>query len=267
MKHVSILGCGWLGFPLAKSLVAKGFSVSGSTTSFEKISALENQGIQSFLIELFEEKINGDIASFLQETDVLIVDIPPKLRSTSSENFVAKIETLLAQIEKSQVKKVIFISSISVYADDNSVITEETIPNPETESGKQLLQAEQLLQQNQYFQTTVIRFGGLIGTNRHPVFHLAGKQNLQNPKAPVNLIELQDCIGIIEAVISKNCFSETFNAVTPFHPSRKDYYTQKATAFGLPLPEFDDSKQSVGKTIISTKITTVLDYHFQNQTL
>ena len=42
---ISILGCGWLGFPLAKSLVEKGFSVKGSTTSENKLSILSTAGI------------------------------------------------------------------------------------------------------------------------------------------------------------------------------------------------------------------------------
>ena len=60
MKQISILGCGWLGFPLAKSLLQKGYMVSGSTTSVEKISVLENAGITPFLIELSDVTIEGE---------------------------------------------------------------------------------------------------------------------------------------------------------------------------------------------------------------
>lgn len=52
MKQISILGCGWLGFPLAKSLLEKGFSINGSTTSVEKIAVLEKAGIHPFLVSL-----------------------------------------------------------------------------------------------------------------------------------------------------------------------------------------------------------------------
>ncbi len=34
----SILGCGWLGKPLAVSLLDEGFNVKGSTTSEEKLT-------------------------------------------------------------------------------------------------------------------------------------------------------------------------------------------------------------------------------------
>ncbi|MFN3752897.1 SDR family oxidoreductase [Flavobacterium sp.] len=267
MKNISILGCGWLGLPLAKSLLAKGFSVKGSTTAAGKISILKNAGIDPFQIALSEDEISGDIDSFLSNSEILIIDIPPKLRGNSTENFVAKIKTLIPFIEKSSVEKVLFVSSTSVYADDNSIITEESKRQPDTESGKQLLEAENLLQNNSSFKTTIIRFGGLIGEDRHPIRFLAGRQNLENPDAPINLIHQVDCIGIIEKVIDKDFFGETFNAVAPFHPTRKDYYTQKSIEFNLPLPEFDNHKIAVGKTISSQKIKTFLTYTFQKPEL
>ena len=52
MTKISILGCGWLGLPLAKALIGNGFSVNGSTTSIDKIGLLENAGITPFLIEI-----------------------------------------------------------------------------------------------------------------------------------------------------------------------------------------------------------------------
>lgn len=267
--NISILGCGWLGFPLAKSLLQKGFLVKGSTTTLEKISVLENAGIDSYLLALSEEEIKGDIDNFLSNSQILIIDIPPKLRGNSNENFVAKIQNLIPFIEKSSVEKVIFVSSTSVYSDAISIdlITEKTIPNPDTESGKQLLEAEKILQNNSNFKTTIIRFGGLIGEDRHPIKFLAGRENLENPDGPINLIHQLDCIGILEGILEKNCFGEIFNAVAPFHPSRKVYYSKKAQELNLPLPKFDESKPSVGKTISSEKVSTVLGYEFQRPEL
>lgn len=266
MKQISILGCGWLGLPLAKSLIEKGFSVNGSTTSVEKIAVLEKVGISPFLvslsaIEVLEETKNS-IEKFLKNSDVLIIDIPPKLRGDSKENFVTKIQNIIPFIEKSSVEKVIFVSSTSVYSDDNSIITEETIPNPDTESGRQLLEAEHLLQSNKNFQTTILRFGGLIGEDRHPIKFLAGRKNIENPEGPINLIHQVDCIGIIEAIYETNSWQETYNAVTPYHPIRKEYYTHKAIELNLPLPEFDESKISIGKTILSKKVIETLNYNY-----
>jgi nucleoside-diphosphate-sugar epimerase len=275
MKQISILGCGWLGLPLAKALLEKGFSVKGSTTSIEKLSVIEKTGIHPFLISVSEDKTEGNLDGFLENSEILIIDIPPKLRSLGTDSstalrktFVEKIKNIIPPIEKSTIKKVLFVSSTSVYGDTSTAlsVTEDSPLNPETESGKQLVKVEQLLQNNPNFKTTIVRFGGLIGEDRHPIPFLAGKKNLENPKAAINLIHQQDCIGIILRIICHTepveVWGETFNAVAPFHPSREDYYTQKAIDFGLEPPEFNFESPTFGKTILSTKVETVLGYSF-----
>jgi len=270
MTQISILGCGWLGLPLAKALLENGFLVKGSTTSVGKLSVLENLGIQAFQIELSETKIQGEIDSFLENSKILIIDVPPKLRGNSKEDFVFKIKNVISFIEKSTVENVLFISSTSVYGDTSTAlsVTEETELNPDTESGRQLVQTEQLLQSNSNFKTTILRFGGLIGEDRHPIKFLAGRKNIENPNAPINLIHQEDCVGIILEILrqaqnDKLERNETFNAVTPFHPSRKEYYTQKAINLALDLPEFNAENSSFGKTISSSKVEKVLGYSFR----
>jgi nucleoside-diphosphate-sugar epimerase len=267
--QISILGCGWLGLPLAKALLEEGFIIHGSTTSEEKLPQLEKSGILPFLLRLDSQGISDSVVPFLKGSQTLIIDIPPKLRGNNPDpsvpvrkEFVEKIQTLIPFIEKSTVENVLFVSSTSVYGETHEIITEETLPRPDTESGKQLLQAEQLLQSNINFKTTVLRFGGLIGEDRHPVKFLAGKENLENPDAPINMIHQQDCIGLIQKIIALGIWKETFNAVTPFHPSRKEYYTQKAIDLGLQLPHFSMAKPSMKKFITHTKLERVLNYTF-----
>ena len=275
MKHISILGCGWLGLPLAEHLVQKKYSVNGSTTNSDKITELNNVGMKAFVIELKERFIKGQIELFLDKAELLIIAIPPKLRgdfSTSLEKtFVEKIQNLIPEIEKSSVTEVIFISSTSVYADDENVVTEQTIPNPQTESGKQLVKVEQLLLMNPNFKTIVLRFGGLVGDDRNPITSLSGKTNIENPDAPINLIHQEDCISIIEELIRQSAlievWNETFNAVAPLHLSRREYYTQKAIERSLPLPLFEENNSSIGKTISSDKMVKFLKYKFKNSAL
>lgn len=263
MTKISILGCGWLGLPLATTLLANNFDVKGSTTSINKISILEDLGIQPFLITLNEYEIAGDFKNFIEHAEILIIDIPPKLRGNEKENFVAKIQNLIPFLENSTVKKVLFVSSTSVYADDNSVVTEATICNPETESGRQLIMVENILKNNKKFNTTILRFGGLIGEDRHPIRFLARKSNIENPESAVNMIHQDDCVAIILKIIQQDVWNETFNAVAPFHTSRKEYYTKKALEFGLEPPQFNFEKKSVGKMIDSSKLMEKLDFVFK----
>lgn len=273
MKNkISILGIGWLGFPLAKKLIEFGYEVKGSTTSESKLEHLKSNSIQPFQIELSEKEIKGNIEAFLNDSEFLIIDIPPKLRSNPTENFVEKIKLLTSYIEKSTVKNVLFVSSTGVYADVFPIaeIDENSIPNPDSESGKQLLQAEEILLSNGNFQTIILRFGGLIGEDRHPIKFLAGKTNVENPDAPINMIHQEDCIGVICEMLkqaqSDNLVTNSiFNAVAPQHPTRNDYYTKKALELNLPLPTFAENSESKGKIISSEKLEKILRYSFQKE--
>lgn len=263
MSKISILGCGWLGLPLAKSLLEKKHELKTSTTSSEKIEKLESFGLNPYLISL-SDVIEGDISGFLQDSEILIVDIPPNLSAGENDDFTAKIKILVPEIEKFSVDKVLFVSATSVYDDDESfrIITEKTPENPVTESAKQMLKAEEILFESRNFKTTSLRFGGLFGEERHPIYYLSGKTGIANPDAPINLIGLKDCIGIIEKIIEKESWNEVFNAVNPEHPSRKEYYNGKAASLELPLVGFDESKTSVGKIIDCRKVIGVLGHEF-----
>lgn len=262
MPKISILGCGWLGLPLAEKLLADGYAVKGSTTSPEKIEALRAAGIEPFRIALSADDISGDIEHFL-ESDILVIDIPPKL---TQGLFTDKIKALLPHLHHAPVTRVLFVSSISVYAENAGDVDENSAANPETENGKQLLEAEALLRNDNHFQTTVLRFGGLIGNGRHPVKYLAGRDNVPNPDAPINLIDVADCIGIIREIIALEKWGETYNGVAPHHPTRKNYYTQTAVALGLPTPIFASDDAS-GKTVRSQKIIADLHYDFRKPKL
>ena len=274
MKNIkiSILGCGWLGLPLAKKLLGNDYEVKGSTTSESKLEVFKNVGISPFLIKLEENEITGNLESFLANTAVLIVDIPPKLRGNNKENFVQKIKNLIPFVENSKVEKVLFVSSTSVYGDTFPIQErgEESALNPDTEGGKQLVEVEKLLQSNENFQTTVVRFGGLIGPERNPAAFLAGKENVANPNAPINFIHQEDCIGIICAMLRQVenetwNWNDTFNAVTPNHPNRENYYTEKALEMNLKVPTFVKDPISIGKKISSKKLQNKLNYIFTKE--
>jgi nucleoside-diphosphate-sugar epimerase len=261
--NIGILGCGWLGLPLAKELIEEGYKIKGSTTSKDKLNELSNAGIEDFLISLNEEGIQGNIEKFLEGIDALIINIPPKLRGNKKENFVSKILYLIGEIEDTSIKRILFIGSTAIYANNNAIITEKTKPEPETESGIQLLKVEEILSANPNFKTTILRFGGLFNDDRHPANFLSGRKNVMNPNAPVNLIHLSDCIKIIKLIIKKNIWGNTFNAALPNHPTKKEYYTKQSLKKGLEPPEFNSETLSQGKIIDSTKLINELNYKFE----
>ncbi len=261
------MGCGWLGLPLAQSLIVDDYDVHGTTTSENKLNILQKEGITPFLISLTEEKIVGDISDFLADIEVLIINVPPKLRGENKENYVKKMQLLLEAVKAAKTKKIIFVSSTSVFGNIEGEVTEESIPQPSAESGKQLLASENLFKNTPKLQTTIIRFGGLIGPDRHPVTMLSGRKGLKNGNHPVNLIHLDDCISILSLVIKNNWWGEIFNAVYPLHPAKKEYYHQVAAKKGMILPEYGLKSQRLGKEIDSSRLINVKKYKFTTSIL
>jgi len=249
------MGCGWLGFPLAKRLIQAGYGVCGTTTSAEKVGVLEEAGIRPFVIALSDTEIEGPITDFLNSCETLIINVPPKLRGKGPKaSYVGKMRLLLEHIKVSAVKQVVFVSSTSVYGDLQGTVTEETLPEPTSESGKQLVESEELFREQTNFQTTIVRFGGLIGPHRHPVSMLVRKEFLTDGTAPVNLIHLNDCIRILLAIIKEDQWGETFNAAHPNHPEKQEYYTEIARVKGLELPSYETSRGKIYKKIDSCKL-------------
>jgi len=249
---IAILGCGWLGTALGEQLILDGYSVKGSTTSKEKLDALTEKGFRSFFVKLGTDGITGDIHGFLNHADVLVINVPPNLRKNPESNYVGKMEMLLKQINKCGIPHVLFISSTSVYGNVTGEITEETLPVPTTNSGKQLLKSEQLFLDQHSFSTAIIRFGGLIGEDRHPVYHVSGKE-LTNGEELVNLIHRKDCIHMIKMIMEKGYWNEVFNGVYPYHPSKMEYYVLEAKNRGIPIPIYKPSLDTVSKKKISFK--------------
>lgn len=256
-KRISILGCGWLGLPLAKKLIANGWVVKGSTTKSAKLETLANIGVVPFLVQLYGP--HSLIDPLFLDVDILFFNVPPGRNNSNQETILGSMAFLIEQIQRSSISQVIFISSTSVYTDVDKVISE----TDELQTDAFLYQAECLFTEAIGFQTTVIRYSGLFGPGRYPGRFLSGKLNLTNGMSPVNLIHLDDCIGIVEALLDQRLFGGLYNACAPTHPNRKQFYTLAATCANLPLPDFSHSLQK-GKIINPIKIINALNYQFKH---
>jgi nucleoside-diphosphate-sugar epimerase len=221
---------------LAKTLLTDGYQVKGSTTSENKLILLTDAGIEAHLVIFEPEACTFEDAFF--QSDILIISIPPKRNSPSTKAYPEKIRAIAVAAQKNHVKQVIFISSTGVFEDGNFIVNEDIAPHPNSDSGKLLLAAEELLRAESAFGTTIIRFAGLIGPERTLTKHLAGKTDVANGLAPINLIHLIDSVGLTETIIKKEAFGTTYHGVSPHHPTRADFYTKNCLARGLESPHF-----------------------------
>lgn len=260
-KQISILGCGWLGLPLAKHFVDNEYIVKGSTTSKSKKELLQSKGILPYVFTLGKTKDKTIYNHFLKESSFVIISFPPKKTDNFNSTYMEEIKSILPFITSN--KKIIFISSTSVYKNTNGWITEKTPPKPERKSGKVILEAENILKETFKKNLTIIRFSGLIGGKRHPGNFLANKKQLSNGKSPINVIHLDDCIGLISAVITKNCWGEIFNGSVDKHPTREDFYTKAAQNIGNNPPCFVPTNDVSFKKISNAKSKEMLSYSYK----
>jgi len=260
---ISILGCGWLGLPLGAALVQQGYAVKGSVTQHERMALLAEKGIVPFEVMITDKEIIAtDMKGFLQ-SDILIINIPPSRRPDILLYHQAQMTLLVEQIKSSSVKHVLFVSSTSVYPDVNGEVYEHEVAPPAKDSGKALLAVEKLLRTSIEFMTTVVRFAGLIGYDRLPGRFLAGKKDVENGDAPINVIHQDDCVALMIGIIKQQAWGDVFNACADEHPRRRDFYTKAALNAGLEPPTFALTTDPHFKIIIADKIKQRLDYTFK----
>lgn len=267
---ISIVGCGWLGLPLSEFLMQKSIHIKGSTTTPTKLITLEDKGIQPFLLDLRSitlsesDSLHDNALSEFFRTDILYINIPPDRRNPNIlQDYPAWINFLAKKCEVFKIKKVIFVGSTGVYPNFNRIVTEETTPSSETNSQKAIVIAEQILQENKNFETTILRLAGLVGKNRIPARWFAGKKNVTGKNTPVNLVHLEDCIGVSYAVIKNDVFGETFNICADEHPTKEEFYTHQAKKYNLGVPTFSDKLGHTFKIVSNEKSKVVLNYKYK----
>src|SRR5690606_18926353 len=115
-------------------------------------------------------------------TEILTSDSLPSLEVMDADVVVLNIPPVVNQLEwmkRWRWKKethLIFISSTSVYGRNQGLVTEETDPLPDSANAQLLLAEENWVKTFPHY--SIIRFGGLMGKDRHPGKHLSGKTDL-----------------------------------------------------------------------------------------
>ncbi len=254
------MGCGWFGMHFAGALVARGHQVKGSTTSESKLPVLAEQGIEPFLVHIRSEKLSVTPSFF--HCDVLVITIPPRASVTPAEEYQAIIARIASLAKQYNVPNVIFISSTAVFSDLNGHVQEETLPTPESNSGKTLLSVEHILQAETAFTTTIVRFGGLVGPGRDPGRFFAGKKDVANGQGPINLIHQEDCTGLCQAILDTKAFGGIVHGCAPDHPSRQAFYQKASIRAGLNEPTFVD-ELTCWKIVEGAQSQARLAYRYQ----
>ncbi|MBP2700661.1 SDR family oxidoreductase [Photobacterium lucens] len=249
--QVAICGCGWLGLPLAKALYKQGCNVYGTKTTLVDAKLLAQWGINGFQMQLPLESCEQiEYLAPLLASDVMVINIAAGRHAIDKEQHYQNVMSLSHAAENAGCKRIIFISTTSVYDGRQGKVVETDDVMPITSSALVHVKIEQALREQWGEKLTILRLSGLIGDDRHPVKFLAGRQGIKDGNSPVNLIHLDDCIAAICRLIEKKAEMPVLHLAAGFHPSRHDYYTQMAKQRSLPLPQFEmDNSDNNGKVI------------------
>ncbi len=246
MKSIGIIGCGWLGEPLAFEFLSLGFKVMGTVTSTEKCIQLRNSGIETYV---FMDEL--ELPKKLCQANIIVCTIPP----SKTKDYKKLMCRILEQIPPST--PFIFTSSIGIYL-PGKLITESS----EIIKEGPLYDAENCIQHlsDNY---CILRLAGLIGGDRHPVHYLQGK-TLQNYADPVNLVHRNDVINAILEMSLHFPSKRIFNLCYPSHPEKFDYYHKKALELGLDPPIKGQNNMGTYKCVSGDLIAEKLKFTYEH---
>ncbi len=207
--------------------------------------------------ELFNFKLDGHMNHLpIKDTSDLIFTVPPSKIDDYAE--LCKM-FFAAALKENPSLRIIFISSTSVYGNRPAKIDEDSKVRPKSANAKKLVEVENFLLD---YNSWILRCGGLIGENRHPVYYLGKKKSISKPYAAVNLVHEHDVCRFIKRLIEDDKGFGIYNLVTPEHPERKEYYNDVNNRLGLNPLKFDESDLRKGK-IVNPKKALEANFSFE----
>lgn len=169
MKKVAIVGLGWLGMPLAMSLAAKGWQVTGSKTTADGVEAARMCGIDGVELRLEPELVcDADDLDTLMNVDALVITLPARRSGPGESFYLQAMQEIVDSALAHHVPRIIFTSSTSVYGEVEGVVKESSERRPVTASGQVLKELEDWLHNLPGTQVDIVRLAGLVGPGRHP---------------------------------------------------------------------------------------------------
>ena len=276
-----IVGCGYVGLPLGAEMVRLGHEVFGLRRSAAAKDELKAAGIQP---------LAGDVTK--PET---LVKLPRQFdwvvncvaAGGSADNYrqiyLEGNRNLVSWLADSPPKKFIYTSSTSVYGqNDGSVVTEKNPVEPDAETAKVLVEAENFLlakdgsrgrSPHQQFPVVILRVAGIYGPERGHWFRqfLRGEARIEGDGSRfLNMIHRDDVAGCIIAALEKGRAGEIYNAVDDEPVSQIEFFEWLAAMLGKPLPpSVSEEAETVrkrgvtNKRVSNAKLRTELKYKFQ----
>lgn len=260
--RVGVIGLGWFGAAFAEKIIGK-HSVVGSKTTAEGVAECKDSEIAAVQL-LLDPDLKCPHFNRFSDLDFLLLNIPPKRSIDDIESFyAAQMDSIFEALKNVNCSHLTFVSSTGVFGSHQLEVDEDTVPEPDTDSGRALVAAERFAKEHFNGRVSVIRPAGLVGGQRHPARYMAGRNGISGRAHPINLVHRDDLILLAQTILEKELSGRSvFHAVSKEHPSKEDYYTAAAKALKLKSPKFDQDDRSKGKTVSGEKSKGALGITF-----
>lgn len=244
--HISITGLGYLGLPLAQKFYQHSSRVAAIKRSLTSddinlpihLDTFDLGSTDAFQTALWRHHADKPVWFFL---------LPP----SSLTHYADTVKQWAELARACNVQHLIFTSSTSVYGDTARECDETATPDPQTESARQILAAEQHLLDSGISNIDILRLGGLYCAERHPVSRLVQKQNIPGGNRPINIVHRNIAVESLFQTAFNPGGRRLKNIIEPRHPTRREFYTEEAAKLDLPAPDFapDDSVGKIIRTV------------------
>lgn len=277
--RVLIVGCGYVGIPLGAELVRLGHEVFGVRRSSNAGHELKAAGISPIFADITKP---ADLGSLPLPFD-WVVNLVSSSKGGAAEYrdvYLNGTRNLIDALAASPPKKFAYTSSTSVYGQTDAGLVKESSPTePKMETGKLLLETEQMLlsaARERKFPAVILRVAGIYGPGRGHLFlqYLKDEARISGKgDRLINMIHLTDLVGVILAALKDGRMGEIYNAVDDEPVAQIHFFRWLSETLGKWMPPFaseeEDAKRKRGvtnKKVSNRKLKMELGYQFKYPT-
>lgn len=241
-KRCAIFGFGYLGRPLAEKLYQNGWQLAALKRS------LTSDDI-NLPLDLRAADLNGsaELQTAFRDWrgfDCWVFLLPP----SSVADYAGSVRQWVEAAEAGRVGQIVLASSTSVYGSRSRLCDEHSAPEAETPSAQKIVAAEAIVRESSVPNRDIFRLGGLYCAQRHPVFRLSGRTQIEGGQQRVNMLHRERAVNALAYGVAHADGMRVRNLVENRHPSRAEFYTAEAIKSGVPVPQFCDDGGE-GKTV------------------
>jgi nucleoside-diphosphate-sugar epimerase len=231
-----IFGCGYLGRRVAARWLAAGRRIAALTR--RNADALRALGIEPITGDVLDPASLRNIPA--TSTVLYAVGLDRAAGKSMREVYVSGLAHVLDTLPPRG--RFVYVSSTSVYAQtDGEWVDEDGATAPTEESGRVILEAEQLLRAKRP-EAIILRFAGIYGPDRllrkQPL--LKGEPLVSDAGKWLNLVHVDDGATAILATEARGTPGETYNIADGSPVSRREFYVLLAELLHVPEAKFDD---------------------------